>query len=366
MDPLLKKLENLSGNSPKVKKTDSGKNTMANKRLRVGINGFGRIGRAFTRIAFLRDAFDIVAINTRKPQNEMLAYLLQYDSIYRKFSATVTAEADGIKINNSKIATLQNSEVESIPWDKYGVDVVVDATGAFTKMEDLKKHLKGSVKKVVLTAPSKDDVTPHIVLGVNEDSFDWEKNNIISNASCTTNCSAPMFKVINDAFKVTSGFLTTTHAYTATQSLLDDTASSVDKARSAPLDIIPSTTGAAKAVVKVIPDLNSKIDGMALRIPVPDVSFTDISAIVEKSTTVEEVNAAFRRASETSMKGILDYATVRLVSSDYIGSSFSCIFDSNYTKVINGNLVKAFGWYDNEWGYSTRLVDLVEKMGNYV
>lgn len=364
MDPLLKKLENLSVDSKKTKMTE--KEQTNPRRLRVGLNGFGRIGRAFTRIAFHRDVFDIVAINTRKPQNEMLAYLLQYDSIYRKFDATVTEEKDGIKINNSKIVTLQNSEVDSIPWSKYDVDIVVDATGAFTTTEDLQKHIKGSVKKVVLTAPAKDDVTSHIVLGVNDDTFDWKKNNIISNASCTTNCSAPMFKVVNDAFKITSGFLTTTHAYTATQSLLDDTASSIDKARSAPLDIIPSTTGAAKAVVRVIPDLNTKIDGMALRIPVPIVSFTDISAIVEKETTVEEVNTVFRRASETTMKGVLNYATARLVSSDYIGSPFSCIFDSNYTKVINGHLVKIFGWYDNEWGYSSRLVDLVEKMGNYI
>ncbi len=359
MDPLLKKLENLSQD-----KVDSSKPLKTMKRLKVGLNGFGRIGRAFTRIAFLKDNFDIVVINTRKTPNDMMAYLLQRDSVYRKFSATVTAEKDGIRVNNTKIATIQNAEIVTIPWDKYEVDVVVDATGAYTTKVDLQKHIKGSVKKVVLTAPSKDEDTAHVVLGVNDDTFDWKKNNIISNASCTTNCSAPMFKVLNDNYKVISGFLTTAHAYTLTQSLLDDTASSIDKARSAPLNISPSTTGAAKAVARTIPDLKGKIDGMAIRVPVPTVSFTDISAIVEKSTTTEELNAAFRRAADTSMKGVLSYETEHLVSSDFIGSPLSCSFDSNYTKVINGNFIKIFGWYDNEWGYSSRLVDLVGKIGN--
>ncbi|MEO6509140.1 MAG: type I glyceraldehyde-3-phosphate dehydrogenase, partial [Patescibacteria group bacterium] len=355
--------ENLSDGS---KNAVSAKKEPTMKRLKVGINGFGRIGRAFTRIALLRDAFDIVAINTRKTPNDMMAYLLQHDSVYHKFNATVTEEKDGIKVNNNFIATLQNADIETIPWNKYDVDIVVDATGAFNTTPDLMKHIKGSVKRVILTAPSKDEETPHVVLGVNDDTFDWEKNQVISNASCTTNCSAPMFKVINDNLKVISGFLTTAHAYTLTQSLLDDTASSIDKARSATLNISPSTTGAAKAVARTIPDLKGKIDGMAIRVPVPTVSFTDISAVVEKPTTIEEVNNMFRRASEVDMKGFLDYSTAHMVSSDYIGSPYSCIFDANYTKVINGTFIKIFGWYDNEWGYSTRLVDLVEKVGNYI
>lgn len=336
------------------------------KKLRVGLNGFGRIGRAFTRIALMRDNFEIVVINTRKTPTAMMAYLLGYDSVYRKFGKEVKEAADGILVDGKKILTLLNDSPENIPWDKYDVDVVVDATGAFTKKADLVKHLKGSVKKVVLTAPAKDEETPFVVLGVNDDQFDFKKAEVISNASCTTNCSAPMFKVINDNFKVISGFLTTTHAMTISQKLLDDAGKKEGVSRAAFMNIIPSTTGAAKAVARVIPELKGKVDGMSLRVPVATGSITDVSIIVEKPTTVEEVNKKFKEASETSMKGILGYENRVLVSSDYIGSSYSCIFDANYTKVINGNLVKIFGWYDNEWGYSTRLVDLVEKLSTFV
>lgn len=335
------------------------------KRLKIGLNGFGRIGRVFTRIALTRDSFDIVAINTRKPQNKMLAYLLQYDSIYRKFGKSVKEETDGISIDGKKIITTQFPTPDSIPWEKYGVDVVVDATGAFETSEELKKHLRGTVKKVILTSPSKDDETPHVVLGVNDNQFDFKSCTIISNCSCTTNNVSPLFKVLDDNFKIVSGFLTTAHAYTSTQELLDDPAKSAERSRAASLNIVPSTTGAAKAVVKTLPHLKGKIDGMAIRVPVPVVSFSDVSVTVEKSTTIEEVNQKFKEASETSMKGILAYETEVLVSSDYIGSPYSCVFDANYTKVINGNFLKVFGWYDNEWGYSTRLVDLVEKIANF-
>lgn len=336
------------------------------KRLKIGLNGFGRIGRAFTRIALTRNNFDIVAINTRKTPTSMMAYLLSFDSVYRRFGMEVKEESDGISVNGKKILTLLNDKPENIPWDKYGVDVVVDATGAFNKKPYLEKHLKGSVKKVILTAPAKDDETPFVVLGVNDDKFDFKKETVISMASCTTNCAAPMFKIINDNFKVVSGFLTTAHAVTISQSLLDDAGKKEDRSRSAFLNIIPSTTGAAKAVAKVIPELKGKVDGMSLRVPVATGSITDISIIVEKPTTVEEVNKKFEEASESSMKGILDYEDRILVSSDFIGSPYSCIFDANYTKVVNGNLVKIFGWYDNEWGYSTRLVDLVEKLAQFV
>ena len=332
------------------------------KKIKVGLNGFGRIGRAFTRIAWERGSFDITLINTRKTGPDLLAYLLQYDSIYRKFNHQVKAVADGITIDGKKIASNMASDIEAIPWEKYGVDLVVDATGKFTKKEELKKHIKGTVKKVILTAPAKDQETTHVVLGVNDDKIDWQKEEVISNASCTTNCAAPMFKILHDNFKVTSGYLTTIHAYTITQSLLDDSNKSPDRSRAAALNIAPSTTGAAKAVGKVIPDLKGKIDGMAVRVPVPTVSFTDISAVVKKTVTIEEVNAAFKKASQGKMKGILAYEEEMLVSSDFIGSPYSCIFDANYTNVINGSLVKVFGWYDNEWGYSTRLVDLVEKL----
>jgi len=336
------------------------------KRLKVGLNGFGRIGRAVTRIALTRDSFDLVLINTRKTPNDMMAYLLQHDSVYRRFGKEIKAESDGITADGKKINTSLAASPEEIPWEKYGVDVVIDATGAFVNKADLQKHIKGTVKKVVLTAPSKDEETPNVVLGVNDDKIDWKNENVISNASCTTNCASPLFKVLNDNFKIVTGFLTTTHAITVTQSMLDDAGKSVERSRAAIMNIIPSTSGAAKAVVKTIPELKGKIDVGAIRVPVPTVSFVDISAFVEKQTTVDEIHAAFKKASETTMKGILKYETEILVSSDYIGSPYSSIYDSNYTKVINGNGIKVFGWYDNEWGYSERIVDLVYKLSEFV
>ena len=336
------------------------------KRIKVGLNGFGRIGRAFTRISLLRDTFDLVQINTRKSKNEMMAYTLQYDSVYRKYEKNVKSDTDGIMVDGKKIITSLNDDPGTIPWEKMGVDVVVDATGAFTKKPDLVKHIKGTVKKVIITAPSKDDETPHVVLGVNDDAIDWVKETVISNASCTTNCASPMFKVINDAFEIVSGALTTVHAMTITQSLLDDNGKSFDRSRAASLNIIPSTSGAAKAVAKTIPALKGKIEVGSMRVPVPTCSLSDISVLVKKQTTPEEVNEAFKKAAEGQMKGIMSYTTEPLVSSDYIGSPYSCIFDANYTKVINGNFVKVYGWYDNEWGYSSRLVDLVEKLSEYI
>lgn len=336
------------------------------KRLKVGLNGFGRIGRAFTRIALERDTFDIVLINTRKTTNDLLAYLLQNDSVYHRFRMEVKAETDGIAVNGKKISAALTAAPEEIPWDKYGVDVVIDATGAFTKKADLQKHLKGSVRKVVLTAPSKDEDTIHVVLGVNDNQINWQTETVISNASCTTNCASPLFKVLNDHFKIISGFLTTTHAMTISQSMLDDAQKTFDRSRAAVLNIVPSTSGAAKAVVKTIPELKGKIEVGSIRVPVATGSLSDISVLVEKPTAVEEVNNAFKTAAENELKGIMQYQTETLVSSDYIGSPYSCIFDANYTKVINGNMVKVYGWYDNEWGYSTRLVDLVEKLSAYV
>jgi len=335
------------------------------KRLKIGLNGFGRIGRAFTRIAISQNQFDIVAINTRKTPVEMMAYLLQYDSVYRKFNKNVSISESALLIDNNKIVTTQNPLPENIPWDNFGVDVIVDATGAFTKKVDLVKHIKGTVKKVLLTAPSKDEETPHVVMGVNEDKIDWQNETVISNASCTTNCAAPLFKVLDDNFKIKSGFLTTSHAYTLTQSLLDDAGKDFERSRAAALNIIPSTTGAAKAVVKTLPHLQGKIDGMAIRVPVPTVSFSDISVIVEKNTTKEEVNQVYKKAQQKNPK-IIDYQEQILVSSDYIGSPYSVIFDANYTKVINQNFIKVFSWYDNEWGYSNRLVDLINLLANYV
>lgn len=331
-------------------------------RLKVGLNGFGRIGRVFTRIALLKDSFDIVTINTRKTPSSMMAYLLKYDSVYRRFEKEISYDEEGLIVDGKKIITTQVAEIDQLDWSKYDVNLVVDATGAFTKMEDLKKHLKGTVKKVILTAPAKDEETPTVVLGVNDETFDFKNNPIISMASCTTNCAAPMFKILEENFKVKVGFLTTTHAYTNSQNLVDDSGKKPDRSRAAAINIIPSTTGAAKAVARALPSLKGKVDGMSLRVPVPTVSFTDISAVVEKSTSVDEVNQLFKKYSQEKMKGILAYEEQVLVSSDYIGHPASCIFDANYTKVIGGNLIKVFGWYDNEWGYSTRLVELIEKI----
>ena len=327
-------------------------------KLKVGINGFGRIGRAFTRISSDNPAFEIVHINTRKTPNETLAYLMKYDSVYRTFGKTVKATKDGIEIDGKFIKTSLSDDPSQIPWCDSKVDIVVDATGAFTKKAQLKNHLRDGVKKVILSAPAKDDETFHIVLGVNE--LD-KTQDVISNASCTTNCAAPIFKVLNDNFKIVRGYLTTTHAYTISQSLLDDAAKSPDRGRAAALNIIPSTTGAAKAVGKVIPDLKGKMDGISLRVPVPTGSFVDITAVVEKPTTIEEINSTFRDAQTGQMKGILGYTDDVIVSSDIIGSTYSSIFDPNYTNVLDKTFVKVFAWYDNEWGYSCRLVDLVEK-----
>lgn len=336
------------------------------KKIKVGLNGFGRIGRAVTRIAFERDSFEIVAINTRKTAPDMLAYLLQYDSVYRRYGKKVVAKESSITIDGKEVPTLMTADISAIPWGDYGVDVVVDATGAFTKKEDLVKHIRGSVKKVLLTAPSKDQETTHVVLGVNDDAIDWKNETVISNASCTTNCAAPMFKVLEKEFGVEMGYLTTIHSYTATQSLLDESNKKPDRSRAAALNMGPSTTGAAKAVGKVIPQLKGKLDGMSVRVPTPTVSFTDISAVMKKDVTAEEVNAAFKKYADGEMKRVLAYETAPLVSSDFIGDPHSCIFDANYTKVMNGKLVKVFGWYDNEWGYSERIVDLVEKVSEFV
>jgi glyceraldehyde 3-phosphate dehydrogenase len=336
------------------------------KHIRVGLNGFGRIGRAFTRIALKQNTFSVSAINTRKTKPDMLAHLLQYDSLYGMFDQKVSSTDASVMINGHEIRTYRSDDPNTIPWDKDNIDVVVDCTGKFKTKETLSIHLKGSVKKVVLTAPPKDDTVPVVVLGVNDKQIDFAQETVFSNASCTTNCAAPLFKILNDTYGVSSGFLTTTHSYTSSQQLLDNNAKTFVLARSAGLNIIPTTTGAAKAIGKVIPDLKGKIDGLALRVPTPTVSFTDISAIVNKQITVDEINNLFKNATENEYKQILSYATVPLVSSDYRGSPYSAIFDPNYTKVMPNNLVKIFGWYDNEWGYSSRLVDLVEKLSEYV
>jgi len=330
------------------------------KRVRVGLNGFGRIGRAFTRIALERNSFDLVRINTRKNTPELLSYLLKYDSVYRTYSKEISFTDAAVVVEGKAIRASQGSEPSELGWEADQVDIVVDATGAFTTKEELEKHLGETVKKVILTAPSKDEAVPHVVLGVNSQNIDFVANSVISNASCTTNCASPLFKVLQDNLGIVSGMLTTIHAMTMTQSMLDDPLKTKDRSRAAFLNIVPSTSGAAKAVVKTIPELAGKIEVGAIRVPVPSGSLSDITVLVSKPTTAEEVNNLFLSASQSQMQGILGFNKEVLVSSDYLGSSFSCVFDPNYTKVINGNLVKVMGWYDNEWGYSTRLVDLVE------
>lgn len=327
-------------------------------RLKIGINGFGRIGSSFARIALQKDLFDIVLINTRSSSSEKISSALQDDYIYGKFDKNIAVKDQLLVIENKEIAINQTEKLEEIPWDKYGVDVVIDATGVFLTKPELEKHLKSSVKKVILTTVSKDDEIPHIVLGVNEDKFDFKNSKIISNCSCTTNCAAVMYKVLNNAYGIKTSFFTTIHAYTKSQISLED----LSKLKSRDLSTIPSTTGASKGIVKVIPELSGKIQGLSLRVPTPTVSFTDITAVLEKPTTQEELNNLFKEKAASDLKGILDYKDSFIQSSDLIGSTFSCVFDSNYTDVIDGNFVKLTGWYDNEWGYSSRLVDLVERL----
>lgn len=334
------------------------------KRIRIGLNGFGRIGRVFTRIALEKNQFDIALINTRRNDTKMMRYLFQYDSTYRKYSKTVEYNQDGLVVDGRSIPTCGYSNPADIPWGDYDVDVVVDATGAFTTEEKLQPHMRDSVKKIILSAPAKDNMQ-QVVLGVNDNEIDWSAIRYISNASCTTNCAAPIFNVLHNAFGIEQAYLTTIHAYTQSQTLQDNANKKPDKSRAATANTIPSTTGAAKAVGKVIPSLDGKLDGMALRVPVPVGSFTDITAVLKEKTSEEEINALFMHKS-ADMPLILGYEKDVLVSSDYIGDSRSSIFDANYTRVINGNFVKVCSWYDNEFGYSNRLVDLVMKISDFV
>ncbi len=336
------------------------------KSIRVGINGFGRIGRAFTRIAIERETFEIVHINTGSTPPEMLAYLLKYDSTYRTFKKSINHNDSGIEVDGKSITSSIYREPEAIPWGQRGVDVVIDATGAFKTREELKKHLHDGVKKVILTAPTSDETLPHIVLGANDDRFDFGNADIISNASCTTNCASLMTRVLDDHFKINSLYLTTVHAYTSSQQLLDNSADKPTRARSAGLSIIPTTTGAADAICKTTACEIGNIGGMALRVPVPVGSISDITAVVERHTNIEEIHQAFKSEAEGRLKSLLSYEESPIVSSDCIGTPYSCIYDANYTQVLNGNFIKIFGWYDNEWGYSTRLVDLTEILSDHV
>jgi glyceraldehyde 3-phosphate dehydrogenase len=327
--------------------------------VRVGINGFGRIGRQVLRAAKQQGIADIeiVAVNDLT-DTKTLAHLFKYDSVHRTYHGSVESSNNAICVDGQEIKVLAEKDPTKLAWRDMGVDVVLESTGRFTKAEDARKHIEGGAKKVIISAPAKgEDLT--IVMGVNEDKYDSAKHAIISNASCTTNCLVPMVKVIRDAFGFVRGSMVTVHSYTNDQNVLDLPHKDLRRARAAALSIIPTTTGAAKATSLVIPELKGKIDGIAIRVPTPDVSLTDLAVVVDKPVTADQVNAAFKAAADGPMSGVLQYTEEELVSSDFIGSPYSCILDAKSTNVVDGLLIKVSGWYDNEWGYSCRCVDLL-------
>jgi len=325
--------------------------------IKVGINGFGRIGRNIMRAAMDDSNIDIVAVNDLT-NAATLAHLLKYDSILGNLKADISSSSDRIKVNKDEFQVLSLKDPAQLPWKDLGVDVVFESTGLFTDRDSASKHLAAGAKRVVITAPAKKpDLT--MVLGVNDETYDPAKHQIISNASCTTNCLAPIAKVLHEKFVIKKGWMTTVHSYTNDQQLLDLPHKDLRRARAAALSIIPTTTGAASAVGEVLPALKGKLDGIAMRVPTPNVSVVDLAAILEKKTTKEEVNAAFKEASEGSLKGILQYVEEPLVSVDFRGNDHSSILDAPYTSVMDGDFVKVLSWYDNEWGYSNRCVDLL-------
>ena len=333
------------------------------KKIKVAINGFGRIGRVTYREIMNRDNIEVVAINDLT-NADFLAHLLKNDSIHRRLDMDIKAENDQLIVGENKLKVFSEKDPENLPWKDLGVDVVIEATGIFLDKKGAEKHLNAGAKKVLLSAPAKGEGIEFVVLGVNDHILD-KKDNIISNSSCTTNCVAPMVKVLNDTWGIDNGFLTTTHAYTADQNLQDAPhKKDMRRARAAAENIVPTSTGAAKAVVKIFPELDGKLGGSAMRVPVIDGSLTELTVLLKEEVSKDEINKTFKKASETNLKGILQYSEEPLVSTDIIGNKHSSIFDSKLTSV-NGDrskLVKVISWYDNEYGYSTRLVDLVEKM----
>ncbi|MBP1649051.1 MAG: glyceraldehyde-3-phosphate dehydrogenase, type [Bacteroidetes bacterium] len=328
--------------------------------VKLGINGFGRIGRlVFRRLLQDGKEFEVMAINDITDA-KTLAYLLKYDSVHGKFHGDVKADGDAIVVNGKRYKVMAEKDPSKLPWKDLGVSLVVEGTGIFTSREKLQMHIAAGAKKVLLTAPAKDEIDATVVLGVNDDVLKGSEQ-FVSNASCTTNCLAPMVKVLNDNFGLDHGFMTTIHSYTNDQRLLDLPHKDLRRARAAALSIIPTTTGAARTVGKVIPSLKGKLDGFSLRVPTPDASITDFVAVLKKPATKEQVNEAMKKAAETTMKGILQYTEEELVSTDIIGNEHSCIFDSKLT-MAQGSTVKVFGWYDNEWGFSCRVVDLLKKI----
>ncbi|GAB3659734.1 type I glyceraldehyde-3-phosphate dehydrogenase [Glycomyces tarimensis] len=330
--------------------------------IRVGVNGFGRIGRNFFRAILASEAdIEVVAFNDLG-DTETIAHLLKYDSILGRLPYEVKVGSGELTINGKTVKAFAERDPAALPWGEVGADVVVESTGFFTDGTKAAAHLKGGAKKVIISAPAKnEDLT--VVMGVNDDKYDAEQHHIISNASCTTNCLAPMAKVLNDSIGIEKGLMTTIHAYTQDQSLQDGPHKDLRRARAAAINVVPTSTGAAKAVGLVLPELNGKLDGFAMRVPIPTGSATDLTFEAGKGTTVEEVNGALKAAADGPLKGILSYTEDPIVSSDIVTDPHSCIIDGQLTKVIDGNQVKVVGWYDNEWGFSNRLVSLVELIG---
>ncbi len=326
--------------------------------IKVGINGFGRIGRNVFRAGMADGAIDFVAVNDIT-DTKTLAHLLKYDSVLGNLDATIAAGENQIAVNDQKLVVFSERDPGKIDWASAGAEIVVESTGLFTSRDQAAKHLHDSVKKVIISAPAKnEDIT--LVLGVNEQNYNPKEHHIISNASCTTNCLAPIAKVLDDNFTIKSGMMTTVHAYTNDQQLLDLPHKDLRRARAAALSIIPTSTGAAKAIGLVLPHLKGKLDGISLRVPTPNVSVVDLVAVVDKDATKEAVNDAMKKAAEGAMRGILAYSEEQLVSADFRRNSHSSILDAEYTNVMDGKLVKLLSWYDNEWGYSCRVVDLIK------
>ena len=328
--------------------------------IKVVINGFGRIGRNVFRVIAQRENINVIAINDLADA-KTLSILLKYDSVHGRFDGDIEVKEEALVVEGKEIKLTKEKDRVGLPWKELGVDVVIESTGIFTKRADCEKHLEAGAKKVILSAPAKDQIDATIVMGINENALRSE-HKIVSNASCTTNCLAPLAKVINDNFQIEKGLMTTIHAYTNDQKVLDIMHSDLRRARAAAINIIPTTTGAAKAIGEVIPELKGKLDGMAMRVPVANGSVTDLVATVKKNVSREEVNSAYKAAAGNELNGILEYCGDPIVSSDIIGNEHSCILDAMSTCVIDGNLIKVIGWYDNEWGYSNRMVDLVERI----
>jgi glyceraldehyde 3-phosphate dehydrogenase len=329
------------------------------KKTRVAINGFGRIGRVSFRIMNENPSIEIVAINDLT-DTRTLAHLLKYDSVHGRYGKTVSAEEKALIVNNKKINVYAEKDPANLPWKNLEIDIVIESTGFFLDKETAGKHITAGAKKVIVSAPPKTNDIKTVVIGINDDILSKD-DIIVSNASCTTNCAAPMIKVLDENWGVEDGYITTVHSYTGDQRLHDAPHKDLRRARAAAISIVPTSTGAAKAITKIFPHLDGKLGGCGMRVPVPDGSLTDITCVLKKNVTVEEINAAFKKAASTNLSGILEYTEDPIVSVDIVGNPHSCIYDAEFTSVV-GNMVKVIGWYDNEYGYSSRLLDLVEKL----